>query len=186
MAGGRVTVEGCRPGDLAPFLQFLRRTGCAVDEEADAFTVARAPGQRLQGGMTLCTGAWPGFATDTAPLAAAVLLGAAGPSRIHDALFQNRFACADGFAALGARVRAEGRDLYLSGGAELRGAAVTAPDLRGGAALVLAGLAAGGRTTVRDPGHIGRGYADLAGDLRRLGAVCELVTENRPQPVQIG
>lgn len=186
VAGGRVTVEGCRPVDLRPFLLFLRRTGCAVDEEPDAFTVARDPGQGLRGGVTLCTGVWPGFATDTAPLAAAVLLSAAGPSHIHDALFQNRFACADGFAALGARVRAEGRDLYLGGGALLHGAEVTAPDLRGGAALVLAGLGAVGRTVVHDHGHIGRGYVDLAGDLRRLGAVCDLVTEKRPQPVQIG
>ena len=85
-----------------------------------------------------------------------------------------RFACAQGFAALGADARSEGRLLYLGGSAKLHGATVTAPDLRGGAALVLAGLGVGDGSCVRvlDAGHIRRGYADLAGDLRRLGADC--------------
>ena len=81
---------------------------------------------------------------------------------------------AQGFAALGADARSEGRLLYLGGSAKLHGATVTAPDLRGGAALVLAGLGVGDGSCVRvlDAGHIRRGYADLAGDLRRLGADC--------------
>ena len=85
-----------------------------------------------------------------------------------------RFACAQGFAALGADARSEGRLLYLGGSAKLHGATVTAPDLRGGAALVLAGLGVRDGSCVRvlDAGHIRRGYADLAGDLRRLGADC--------------
>ena len=103
-----------------------------------------------------------------------MLLGAEGASRIYDGLFQNRFACAQGFAALGADARSEGRLLYLGGSAKLHGATVTAPDLRGGAALVLAGLGVRDGSCVRvlDAGHIRRGYADLAGDLRRLGADC--------------
>ena len=106
--------------------------------------------------------------------AAAVLLTADAPSEIYDHLFARRFACAEGFAALGADARSEGRLLYLGGSAKLHGATVTAPDLRGGAALVLAGLGVGDGSCVRvlDAGHIRRGYADLAGDLRRLGADC--------------
>src|SRR5699024_31240 len=77
-AGGQVTVEGCRPAYLGAFLQFLRRAGCRVEAGQDGFTVARDPDRPLQGGVDLRTGAWPGFATDTAPLAAAVLLGAEG------------------------------------------------------------------------------------------------------------
>lgn len=172
VAGGRVTVEQCRPGHLASFLRFLRTAGCEVSAGPDSFTVVRDPETPLWGGIRLCTGAWPGFATDTAPLAAAVLLQAGGESRIHDALFQNRFACAEGFAAMGAKVHADGRDLHIWGGARLHGAAVNAPDLRGGAALVLAGLAARGTTIVADPGHIRRGYQDLAADLKTLGAHC--------------
>ena len=106
---------------------------------------------------------------------AAVLLAADGPSEIYDHLFARRFACADGFAALGAGCRTTGRTLYLDGGAALHGAEVTAPDLRGGAALLLAALGADGVTRLRDPGHIPRGYADLPGELHTLGADC--VTE---------
>ena len=172
IAGGQVTVEGCPPGHLGAFLQFLRRVGCRVTPQGGGFAVQRDPGRPLRGGVRLCTAAWPGFATDTAPLAAAVLLFAEGESAIHDALFQNRFACAEGFRALGAQVRAEGRDLAVRGGRPLHGAGLTAPDLRGGAALVLAALGAQGESLLRDAGHIRRGYADLPADLARLGACC--------------
>ena len=99
-------------------------------------------------------------------------LTADAPSEIYDHLFARRFACAEGFAALGAGCRTAGRTLYMDGRAALHGAAVTAPDLRGGAALLLAALGAEGVTLLRDPGHIPRGYADLPGDLRTLGADC--------------
>ena len=155
-------------------LDFLQGSGCEVARGENEFSITRDQGTKLRGGQELVAAAYPGLATDTAPLAAAVLLGAEGASRIYDGLFQNRFACAQGFAALGADARSEGRLLYLGGSAKLHGATVTAPDLRGGAALVLAGLGVGDGSCVRvlDAGHIRRGYADLAGDLRRLGADC--------------
>ena len=174
-AGGRVRVEGCRPVLAGSFLAFLEHTGCGVQREEDAFTVVRCPQEPLRGGQDLCTGGWPGFATDTAPLAAAVLLTADAPSVICDALFPNRFGCAAGFAAMGASVRVEGRRLFVEGGAGLHGARAAAPDLRGGAALLLAALGAEGQTTVCDTGHIRRGYADLPADLRRLGADCRVL-----------
>lgn len=171
-AGGCVTVAGCRPEHLGGFLTLLRDVGCGVDRGGDWITVTRDPARPLRGGHSLCTAGWPGFATDAAPLAAAVLLTANGPSEIYDALFQNRFACAAGFAAMGADVIAGGRLLRIAGGARLKGARVTAPDLRGGAALMVAALAARGTTELSDPGHIRRGYADLPGALRGLGAQC--------------
>lgn len=175
VAGGRIAVDCCRPGHLAPFLRFLRTAGCEITAEPDGFVAARDPDAPLWGGAELCTGAWPGFATDTAPLAAAVLLTARGDSHIHDALFQNRFACAEGFAAMGGVVRADGRDLWIQGTQGLHAACVTAPDLRGGAALVLAGLAARGTGTILDSGHIRRGYQDLPAELATLGAQCAYV-----------
>lgn len=172
IAGGTVTVTGCDPAHYDAFLQFLSAAGVAVARQGGEVRITRGPAQRLQGGQKLYANAWPAFATDTAPLAAAVLLTAAGPSEIYDHLFASRFACAAGFAAMGAGCRNAGRTLYLDGDAALHGANVTAPDLRGGAALLLAALGAKGTTTLRDPGHIPRGYADLPGDLRRLGADC--------------
>ena len=103
-------------------------------------------------------------------LAAAVLLTAAGESEIYDSLFANRFACAAGFAAMGAACTVRGRQLTLPGGAVLHGTDVTAPDLRGGAALLAAALAADGETRLRDPGHIPRGYENLPAALHGLGA----------------
>ena len=174
-AGGEVTVTGCAPASYAAFLDFLQAIGVDVARQGDAATLARDQAQPLRGGQKLCANAWPAFATDTAPLAAAVLLTADAPSEIYDHLFARRFACAEGFAALGADCRTTGRTLLIGGCAALHGAGVTAPDLRGGAALLLAALGADGTTRLRDPGHIPRGYADLPGDLRALGADC--VTE---------
>lgn len=171
-AGGDVTIRRCRPSTFATFLDFLRAAGCEVHAGPNAVRICRDARTPLKGGQELFAAAWPGFATDAAPLAAAVLLTADGPSRIYDGLFQNRFACAAGFAALGAGVRANGRELAIDGGAALCGTVVTAPDLRGGAALVVAALAAQGKTCVLDEGHIRRGYQSLPAELASLGAAC--------------
>ena len=169
-AGGDIRITSCNPALYGAFLQFLAQTGVQIENGPDWAGLARDPAVPLRGGVQLCADAWPAFATDTAPLAAAVLLAAEGKSEIFDRLFPNRFACAAGFAAMGAEVTAKGRRLMIAGGSRLRGAAVTAPDLRGGAALLVAALGADGTTTLRDPGHIRRGYADLPGEIRRLGA----------------
>ena len=99
-----------------------------------------------------------------------MLLCADAPSEIYDALFARRFACAAGFAAMGAACSEQGRRLQMQGGAQLHGAEVSAPDLRGGAALLLAALAAEGTTLLHDAGHLARGYVDLPGQLAALGA----------------
>ena len=171
-AGGQVAVTGCPPQYYGAFLHFLQDCGVQVEVDGDTVRLARDPARPLRGGQQLFANAWPAFATDTAPLAAAVLLQADAPSEIYDHLFASRFACAAGFAAMGAACTAAGRRLTIAGGARLHGAAVTAPDLRGGAALAVAALAAEGTTQLRDPGHIRRGYADLPGDLAALGAAC--------------
>ena len=171
-AGGQVAVTGCLPQYYGAFLHFLQDCGVQIETDGDTVRLARDPARPLRGGQQLFANAWPAFATDTAPLAAAVLLQADAPSEIYDHLFADRFACAAGFAAMGAACTAAGRRLTIAGGARLHGAAVTAPDLRGGAALAVAALAAEGTTQLRDPGHIRRGYADLPGDLAALGAAC--------------
>ena len=170
-AGGEIAIEGCDPAIYDAFLRFLADAGVDVARTGERVTLHRDPAVPLRGGANLRADAWPAFATDAAPLAAAVLLTADGASEIYDSLFASRFACAAGFCALGADCTAKGRRLTIAGGAKLRGAAVTAPDLRGGAALMVAALAAEGETTLRDPGHIRRGYADLPGELRLLGAL---------------
>ena len=171
-AGGQITVRECPPRYYEAFLQFLQQCGVQVTRRENAVELVRDPSVPLRGSQQLYANAWPAFATDTAPLAAAVLLEAQGESQIYDHLFANRFACAAGFRAMGAECQAAGHRLTIRGGAHLQGACVTAPDLRGGAALLVAALAADGTTELRDPGHIRRGYADLPGDLALLGARC--------------
>ena len=101
---------------------------------------------------------------------AAALLRAQGESRVTDTIFENRFACAEGFLRLGASVNVCGRTLHVHGMDLLNGADVEAPDLRGGAALVLAGLKAHGETRVEHAELIDRGYDHLERQLTELGA----------------
>lgn len=167
-AGGQVEVQGCAPGLYAPVLERLEQMGCRVERSARGAVVSRFG--RLEGIGTVYTDVYPGLATDAAPLLAAPLLTAEGDSWIRDRIFEDRFACAEGFARMGARVSRQGRGLWVRSGGRLRGAGVDAPDLRGGAALVLAALAARGVSTIRGVEYLDRGYADLAEQLADLGA----------------
>ena len=167
-AGGRVELPNARADEMQDILQLLERAGCRVERQNGVCVQAEG---RLQGVGKICTGAWPGFATDNAPLLAAAMLRAEGTTEICDTLFEKRFACAAQFAAMGAEVQVKGRTLCIAGRQTLHGAECYAPDLRGGAALVLAALGAQNElSTVWDAGHIDRGYPCLAAMLRKLGA----------------
>ena len=167
-AGGRVELTGCAPGLYAPLLEILEQMGCTVERAHDAAAISRFGA--LRGAGNVHTAPYPGLATDAAPLLAAVTLCAQGESSLQDRVFEHRFACADGFAALGANVRVAERTLYVQPGGALHGAKLTAPDLRGGAALVLAALAARGSSRLGGTEFIRRGYADLDRLLAGLGA----------------
>lgn len=169
-AGGEVRLKNGRAGEMQDILALLKRAGCGVLGQEGVAVTCDGP---LRGLGEIAAGAWPGFATDSAPLLAAAMLRAKGETCIRDTLFEKRFACAAGFAAMGAAVNVDGRQLHIRGTKTLHGTGVTAPDLRGGAALVLAGLAAEGETVVRDEGHIRRGYPNLADTLKTLGANAE-------------
>ncbi len=167
-AGGRVELPNARADEMQDILQLLERAGCRVERQNGVCVQAEG---RLQGVGKICTGAWPGFATDNAPLLAAAMLRAEGTTEICDTLFEKRFACAAQFAAMGAEVQVKGRTLCIAGRQTLHGAECYAPDLRGGAALVLAALGTQNElSTVWDAGHIDRGYPCLAAMLRKLGA----------------
>ena len=167
-AGGQVEVQGCPAGFYAPVLEVLEQMGCRVERTAQGAAVSRFG--KLRGVGRVCTGVYPGLATDAAPLLAAPLLTATGPSCIQDRIFEDRFACAEGFARMGAQVSRQGRELQIRPGGRLQGAQLDAPDLRGGAALVLAALAAQGPSCIRGMEYLDRGYADLSDALTGLGA----------------
>lgn len=167
-AGGRVELAGCAPGLYAPLLEILEQMGCTVERAHDAAAISRFGA--LRGAGNVHTAPYPGLATDAAPLLAAVMLCAQGESSLQDRVFESRFACAGGFAALGANVRVAERTLYVQPAGALHGAKLTAPDLRGGAALVVAALAARGSSRLSGTEFIRRGYADLDRLLAGLGA----------------
>ena len=168
-AGGRVELAGCPPGLYEPVLEILEQMGCTVKRGADRAEIARFG--RLYGVGRVFTGVYPGLATDAAPLLAAAMLCAEGESSIEDVIFERRFGCAEGFERLGGRVKRSGRVLSVGPLPEsgLHGATLTAPDLRGGAALVVAALSAQGKSFVEETRHIDRGYAGLWEVLASLG-----------------
>ena len=167
-AGGRVELTGCAPALYAPVLEILGQMGCRVEPAGDTVRISRFG--RLHGAGRVFTGAYPALATDAAPLLAAAMLCADSESSIEDVIFERRFGCAEGFCRLGAQAETAGRVLTIAPGGLLRGTVVEAPDLRGGAALVLAGLAARGTTVITHPAHIDRGYAGFTEILAGLGA----------------
>ena len=167
--GGRVTLQHVDARACAAVARVLRRAGCDVRCAGPAALRVEGDG-RLMGVGGLFTDVYPAFPTDAAPLLAAALLRANGESAITDTVFENRFACAAGFTALGANAGVLGRTITIHGVRQLQGAYLTAPDLRGGAALAIAALAAEGESLLMGTEHIDRGYEDLASLLAALGA----------------
>ena len=170
-AGGRVELTGFAPDTCAPLLEILAQMGCTVETGPGGAAITRQ--NALHGAGRVFTGVYPALATDAAPLLAAAMLTAQSGSSIEDVVFERRFACAEGFAALGGDVQVQGRTLHIRPVRQLLGAKAAAPDLRGGAALAVAALAAKGRSRITQTGHIRRGYAGFTQMLAQLGAQIE-------------
>ena len=168
ITGGKITLTNTRPRDLTAVLEKLREMGCAVTEGSD--TVSLAAPERLKAFESLQTQPHPGFPTDMQSPMLALACVAEGCSMVVENVFENRFALAGDLRAMGAGIRIAGRAAMIQGVDHLRGAHVQARDLRGGAALVLAGLAARGETLVEGVGLIDRGYAQMEKKLSGLGA----------------
>jgi UDP-N-acetylglucosamine 1-carboxyvinyltransferase len=173
VAGGDIVVEGIDLGPLEMVARKATEMGAEVSPTPDGVRVRR---DRVLTAVDVQTLPFPGFATDFMPLAVAALAVAEGTAIVTENIFDNRFAFVDELNRMGADIRTEGRHAVVRGVARLSGAPVRAHDVRAGAALVLAGLAADGETTVLDPEHVDRGYADLAGALKALGADVTRVT----------
>ncbi len=172
ISGGEVSV-GCVPDHLRALLVKLREAGFAVEEGGDFVRLA-SPAERWRG-IRLETRTYPGYANDLQPQMMALLSLARGESQIRETIFADRFGQAPELVRMGADIRISGDTAVVVGVDGLEGAEVHATDIRSGAALVLAGLAAQGETRVVDAGHVARGYVDLPGTLRRLGAEVEEV-----------
>ena len=166
LTGGRIDIDGVDPTHLRLFLDKLRATGVTVEERPDGMVVSRSGDLRPTDVVTL---PFPGFPTDLQPQFLLLLSQATGSSMLTENVFDGRFSIVDELVRLGADIQVEGHHAMVRGPSPLRGHEVRSPDLRAGAALVLAGLIADGETVVTDPHHVDRGYADFAGRLRELG-----------------
>jgi len=167
-AGGCVELCGVEPEHFSTVLYFLNQAGC--DIMCKTHSVRLRSDGRLRAVGELCTEPYPGFPTDAQPVLMAALLRAKGRSVIRETIFENRFRQVPELCRLGADISLSDQCAVIRGVESLHGAALHATDLRGGAAMIVAGLAAEGQTLVYDEGHVRRGYERFDACLRSLGA----------------
>lgn len=160
----------CHPPHLRSLLEKLEELGAKIDIDQEKILIE---GKARYESTRLATRPYPGFSTDLQPQIMALLATANGESQIKETVFESRFSHVDELNCMGAKIRVFGSSAYIEGVRKLMGTEVEVPDTRAGAALVLAGLAARGTTIVRDTGHIERGYSNLVGNLKDLGAEIE-------------
>lgn len=173
---GDVTVMNVIPKHLEATIAKLVEIGCEVEEFDDAVRVVSKGDLRNTQVKTL---PYPGFPTDMQPQIGVTLALCKGTSTITESIFENRFKYLSELARMGANVKVEGNAATIEGVDKFSGARVSAPDLRAGAALVIAGMAADGITIVDDIVYIQRGYERFEEKLRSLGAVIERVSTER-------
>lgn len=173
VTGGEIELVGVDPAHLRPVLAKLRELGAELAETDTTIKIRRS---RRLNSVDITTLPYPGFPTDLQPIFTAVCSLAGGVSVIRETVFENRFRFTSELARMGANIKIEGNVALVYGVSTLYGTEVTAFDLRGGAALVVAALAARGTTKISCLHHLDRGYADLKQKLRAVGAEITRVT----------
>lgn len=171
-AGGEVTLEKIPIEQLDSTCDIITRMGAAIafDEDRNEVTIYAGDRSKIINIPYIETQVYPAFPTDLqSPLLVAACM-AKGQLKVREKIFSSRFRIVEELRRMGADVTVDEDLAVVIGGRELEGRTVIARELRGGAALVIAGLCASGITTVADAGYIGRGYQDIVGDLTKLGA----------------
>ncbi len=167
-AGGVALLRGAREDHLSTVTAVLREAGCdIVSDRAGIACVSQKP---LRSVRPVRTAPYPGFPTDAQAILMAALLRSRGATVFEENIFENRYRHVDELTRMGADIRVSGRAAVVTGVETLHGAPVRCTDLRGGAALCVAALAAEGETRVEETAHIDRGYEDIVRDLQALGA----------------
>ena len=166
-AGGRIEIDGAEPADIYPVISLLSDAGAEIAADKDKISMKCAG---IRGVGQVRTMPYPGFPTDAQAVLMAAAAKADGGSIFTETIFENRFRHVPELIRMGADITVEGRTAVVSGVPALCGARVSATDLRGGAALTIAGLCADGKTDVDGIAHIDRGYERLELALTQLGA----------------
>lgn len=167
ITGGDVTVQNIIPKHMDPLTAKLSEMKCNIEEGDDYIRVKRRDNLLATNVKTMV---YPGFPTDLQPQMTALLTLAVGTGLITENVWESRFQYVNELKRLGCNITVEGRVAITEGPSNLTGAEVNATDLRAGAALVIAALAAKGTTTIGNAGYISRGYEDIEGKLNALGA----------------
>lgn len=178
---GDITIKNVIPKHLEAITAKIVEIGAEVEEFDDA---VRVVANKRLGHTQVKTLPYPGFPTDMQPQIATVLAMSSGTSIVTESIYENRFKYVDELARMGASVKVEGNTAIIDGVAELTGAKVCSPDLRAGAALVIAGLAAEGVTVVEQIELIERGYENFEEKMRELGASMEKVNAEDEKSVR--
>lgn len=173
---GDITVRDVIPKHLESISAKLMEMGCTIVEGDDSVRVIGCDELKCTNVKTL---PYPGFPTDMQPQVAVTLALAKGTSMVTESIFENRFKYVDELNRMGSNIKVEGNTAYIEGVEKLTGTQLSAPDLRAGAALVIAALAAEGISEIDDIVYIQRGYEDFEGKLRKIGAVMERVDSER-------
>lgn len=168
VTGGNITLKNVMPPHMASILWLFNESGCKVNINGKSINLLSP--QRLLRVPTVRSLVYPGFPTDAGPIAAALLCKADGTSVFVENIFENRFRYVDELKRFGAKIKTEGKIAVIEGVTELSAADCKSTDLRGGAALVIAALAANGKSKIGEIQHIERGYEDIAENLRVIGA----------------
>ena len=166
-AGGHITLNRARADHLSAVLEVLRRSGCEIEPGQSSLSLSAS---RLCSPGTIATGPYPAFPTDAQAPVMAALLRAKGNTVIHESVFFGRMHHIPALRTLGGHIISRENTAIVTGVSQLRGAMVECTDLRGGAALAVAALATQDETEITGLRHIMRGYEDIAGKLRALGA----------------
>lgn len=172
-----IRVHNCIADHLRPVLDKIEETGSTIHVNADeniVEVVGRAPIRPVD----IKTMPYPGFPTDMQSQFMAYMTIAQGTSQFTETIFENRYMHVDELRKMGANIQIDGRNAFVTGVTRLNGSAVKATDLRAGAALIIAALAAEGETTITELHHLERGYEDIIGKFRQIGAKIERFYES--------
>ncbi|MDP5276843.1 UDP-N-acetylglucosamine 1-carboxyvinyltransferase [Chengkuizengella axinellae] len=167
ITGGSVFIEGAIEDHLTPVISKLQEIGVKIDINENGIQVSAAESLKA---VDLKTLPYPGFPTDMQSQMMSLLMISEGTSVVSESLFENRFMHVTEFERMNGKIKVEGQTAVVTGNTKLIGSKVSATDLRAGAALILAGLAAEGETEISDIHHIDRGYVNVTEKLKQLGA----------------
>lgn len=173
ITGGKIKISGIDSTDLDPILEPLTRFGIKLEHNSDSIT---ASGEKLKSIPKLITNVWPGFPTDLMSVAIVLASQSSGVTLCHDWMYESRMFFVDKLISMGAKITlADPHRSLVYGPSKLHGRELATPDIRAGMALVLAGLVARGKSVINQAELIERGYEDVVGKLKSLGAEIEKI-----------